>query len=192
MNIYLGSILSERPDLSVHKNTLVVQVQNKVLNKGATPLNHLIDVSAKLVSANYEEEPVDIKDIVVQKEDADMILHYIVYDMCNVDSSSYVQLHLEATDGDFEGFVSMIIVDLEAFSIKCTDKESEKFISREQHTACETWDKKIWVFGGRKSVGKDLVAMNDLMFYDADLNKWNGVKPTHGQQPSARYGHVMM
>ena len=192
IDIYLKPILAKQPDLSVHKNTFVVQIQNEVVSRGDTPLNHLIDVSAKLVSNSLKGDAVDIKDIVIEKEGKDIILHYAVYDMCNIDDGSYISLHIEAHDGEFNGFVSMIVVNLEAFSIKCIDKDSETFIPREQHAACETWDKKVWVFGGKRTIGKKEQSLNDLMVYDADKNTWKSVKPSYGQKPSARSGHTMM
>ena len=81
-------------------------------------------------------------------------MHYVVYDLCNADESAYITLDIEATDGKFEGFISATFVDLKVFSIECTDKESEKFVTREQHGACESWDSKIWVFGGKRNVDK--------------------------------------
>lgn len=122
IDISLKSLLADRPELSVHKNTIVVQIQNEVITRGDTPVSHLIDVSTKLVSKDYESETVDLKDIVVEKDNSTMILHYAVYDMCNIDDSSYITVKVEAKDGTFRGFVSMIVVDLEAFSIKCIEK----------------------------------------------------------------------
>lgn len=135
IDIQLKPILAKFPDLSVHKNTIVVQVQNSVISKGDTPLAHLVDVTSKLVSTGLTADAIDIKDIVVQRDGTDMILHYIVYDMCNIDTNSYISLNIEAHAGKIEGFVSVLMVNLEAFSIKCVDKESEIFLPREQHAA---------------------------------------------------------
>lgn len=130
----MKDLYRQKPDISVHKNALVIEVQNEVLDQGSSLLMHLIDVEAQMVTADGASEPVDIKDIIVEQE-KNVILHYIVYDLCNVDQNSFVSLNIEALDGKFQGYVGALIVDLEAFSIKCTDKESETFLPREQHGA---------------------------------------------------------
>lgn len=191
VQIDIKKLISQKPDISVHKNALVVEVQNEVLELGTSPVSHMIDVGAKLVTSVERGEQVDIKDIIVEKETKTMILHYIVYDLCNVDESSHVLLDIEALDGHFKGFVSAMIIDLEAFSIQCTDKESETFVAREQHGACEAHDSKVWVFGGKRTIDKTDTAMNDVMVFDTTNNAWKTINPSSGSKPAPRFGHVM-
>ena len=146
--------MSKRPDLSVHKSTLVIQVRNEVKSKGKTDVEELIDVESQLYLKGNLKERVDIKDVIVDKDGKTSILHYIIYDLCNFNKDSYINLRIRATDGSFEGFVSAQFTELNAFSIKWIDKESETFIPREQHGSCESWDSKIWVFGGKQTIGK--------------------------------------
>jgi hypothetical protein len=191
IRIDMKGIYLKKPDISVHKNALVVEVQNDVVELGSAPLSHMIDVGAKLVTSGEKGEQVDIRDIIVENEDKTIILHYIVYDLCNVDEGSYVSLDVEVFDGHLKGFVSAMIVDLEAFTIQCTDKESETFIPREQHGACESHDSKVWVFGGKRTIDKTDIVMNDIMMYDATKNAWKSVNPSSGSKPTPRFGHVM-
>ena len=186
-----GSILSKKPDLSIHKNTLVIQVQNEVISSGNTPLEDLIDVESQMYVDGKMIEKVDIKDVVVQKDGKNMILHYIVYDLWHFNKDSYINLKIQVFDGSFTGFVSAVFTNLETYSIKCIDKESEIFIPREQHGSCESWDSKIWVFGGKRTVSKKEVAMNDVMVYDAIKNSWKSIIPSSGQTPTPRFGHIL-
>lgn len=140
--------------MSVNKNTLVIQVQNEVLSTGDTLLEDLIDVESQLYVNDKMIERVDIKDIIVTNDGKTMIIHYIVYDLCNFNKDSYINLKIQAFDGSFSGFISALFTNLETYSIKCIDKESETFVPREQHGSCESWDSKIWVFGGKRTIGK--------------------------------------
>lgn len=146
--------MSKVPDLSVNKNTLVIQVKNEVLSQGSRDLEDLIDVESQLFLKGKMKERVDIKDVIVDRDGSKYILHYIIYDLCHFKKDSYINLKIQALDGSFKGFVSAAFTELSAFSIKCIDKESETFIPREQHGSCESWDSKIWVFGGKRTVGK--------------------------------------
>lgn len=188
----MKSIFQNKPDLSVDKNVVVIEVQNEVISQGTSSLEHIIDVEAKMVASAIPAAGVDIKDIVVQKDGKNMILHYIVYDLCNVDKDAFISLDIVALDGKFKGYVGALIVDLESFSIKCTDKESETFLPREQHGACESWDSKIWVFGGKRNVKKTEEVLNDIMVLDVTKNSWKTVTPSSGSKPTPRFGHVML
>lgn len=179
------------PDLSVHKNVIVVEIQNEVLDRGNSPFSHLLDVQAQMNQESMSGDEVDLKDIIIDNEGKDMILHYAVYDLCNVEEDAYIALQIEALDGKFRGFVSVEVVDLNAFSIQCTDKESDLFLPRDHHSSCEAWDSKIWVFGGKKNVKKQEYALNDIMVLDTTFNSWTTIEPKSGSRPSPRYGHAM-
>lgn len=95
-----------------------------------------------------------------------------------------------ALDGEFTGFVSVSLINLESFRIKCTDKNSDTFVPRELHGSCESFDSKVWVFGGKQTVGKKDIALNDIMMYDANKNSWKAIIPSSGNKPTPRFGHV--
>lgn len=186
-----GEVTSKKPDLSVHKNTLVIQVKNEVLDQGSLPIEELIDVESQLFLKGDMKERVDIKDVIVERDGKKFILHYIIYDLCHFNKDAYINLKIQAFDGSFTGFISAAFTELSAFSIKCIDKESETFIPREQHGSCESWDSKIWVFGGKRTVGKSEEAMNDIMVYDATKNNWKSIRPSSGTNPTPRFGHIL-
>lgn len=191
IRIPMSTLFTQKPDMSVHKNAVVVEVQNEVLDKGDSPFSHLLDVQAQMNQGGKSGEEVDLKDIIIDNEGTDMILHYAVYDLCHIDEHAFIDLEVEALDGKFQGYVSVEVVDLNAFSIECTDRESETFIPREQHGSCESWDSKVWVFGGKRNIKKTEVAMNDIMVLDTTTNSWRSVDPKAGSKPSPRFGHAM-
>lgn len=79
------------------------------------------------------------------------------------------------------------------FSIQCIDKQSEPFVPREQHTACETWDGTVWVFGGKRNEGKKEVLMNDVMSFDSKNKVWRSkITPKTSSMPKPRFGHTMV
>lgn len=142
---------------------------------------------------NNEEDSVDIRDVIIDNNDTnDVILHYIIYDLCNLDKFSTININIEVLDGEFNGFVSADIIDLSPFSIQCIDKASEVFKPRQQHGACATWDGTIWVYGGKRNVDKDTETLGDVMSYDSKLKKWRSVKPSTNAQPVPRFGHVQL
>lgn len=192
VSISISDIYQKRPNLDTHKNVIVIQVQNEVKSKGSSNLDHLIDVAAQVVTETEKEDPVDIKDVIINDEKGDVILHYIIYDLCNLSETSKINLNIEALDGEFTGFVSAEIIDMDPFSIQCIDKRSETFKPREQHGACETWDGTVWVYGGKRNVDKDEEIMGDIMSFDSKLRRWRTVTPSTNTGPAPRFGHTMM
>lgn len=178
--------------MSSKKNVVEIQIQNNIISKGNSTLSHLIDVSAQVIHFNNKDVPVDIKDVINKEGDQDVIIHYVVFDLCNLDSDSVIDLKITALDGEAKGFVTAEIADISPFSIECIDKASETFLPREQHGACETWDGSIWVFGGIRNVGKKEIVLDDIMTYDSKLKQWRTVKPSKNAEPIGRYGHSMM
>lgn len=107
------------PNIGTDKNVIEIQVQNEVLEKGKTNINHLVDVKAQLFSNDtHKDEPVDIKDIINTEEGKEYIIHYIVYDLCNLKNSSKVELTLQAFDGKFDGYITAEVVNLQPFSVE--------------------------------------------------------------------------
>ena len=166
--INMKDIFTKQIELNTSKNLIVIHVQNEIVESGNSTFDNLIDVSVNVESQGFKESDVDIRDVIIKNsESKDIILHYIVYDLCNLDLTSKINLKIEALDGKFIGFISAEIIDLSPFSIEWIDKQSETFIPREQHAACETWDGTVWVFGGKRNEKKDEILMNDLMSFDS-------------------------
>ena len=65
----MKDLLSQKPDASIQKNAVVVQVQNTVIEKGKSPMLHLLDVAAKMTTKGDPGESVDIKDILTKDGD---------------------------------------------------------------------------------------------------------------------------
>lgn len=188
--IQISDIYAQFPTLDTSKNLIVINVQSKVLERTNVSLYQLIDVSAS-VTGTYEEESVDIKDIVYkdEEEQEDIIMHYIAYDLCNLDNSSFINVDIEAVGGKFEGFITAEIKELSPFQIECISPKSEVFRPREQHGACETWDGSVWVFGGEHTVDKEQEVLDDIMHYDSKEKIWKTIKPQSRFNPPARFGH---
>jgi N-acetylneuraminic acid mutarotase len=70
------------------------------------------------------------------------------------------------------------------------EKDSDWFTPRQEHAACNTWDQKLWVFGGQNFIGERTNFLNDLLYYDELSNKWVEIKPK-GPVPKPRHGHLM-
>ena len=50
---------------------------------------------------------------------------------------------------------------------------------------------KVWVYGGRRNVDKQIVVMDDIMHFDSTKNKWHKGVDNSRVKPKARYAHVM-
>ena len=193
VTINMRDIFIKQIELDTNKNLIVVHVQNDIIESGNTDLEQLIDVAAHVETQGIKESDVDIRDVIIKNTSSnDVILHYIVYDLWVFDQTSKINLKIEAFDGKFKGFVSAEIIDMSPFSIQWIDKQSDTFIPREQHTACETWDGTVWVFGGKRNEGKKEVLMNDVMSFDSKQKFWNKIQPTTSSVPKERFGHSMV
>jgi hypothetical protein len=191
-NLPLKNVFDKISDLDSTRNLIVVQIQNEVINSGNSSLEHLIDVTAQVVNGGKEEDPVDIRDVILKESGKETILHYIIYDLCNIDKDSKIEIEVKALDGEFTGFISAEIVDMAPFSAQCLSKDSEIFRPRQQHAACETWDGSVWVYGGKHSVEKSNEILGDIMTFDSLQKTWRTIKPSTNSEPVPRFGHVMM
>ena len=83
------------------------------------------------------------------------------------------------------------LVKFSNMKINCVDPDSEWFVPREDHTSCQTWDQRIWVYGGRRNIEDKTHVMDDLMYFDSKTNRWYTGNTNGKFTPGARYGHVM-
>ena len=126
-----------------------------------------------------------------------MIYHYVVYDMCylthQLTQLPTIDLKFRALSGDMRTEFEAKVVEFKNLKINCVDPDGDWFMPREDHGSCQTWDQKVWVYGGRRNVGKDnIVVMDDVMRFDSSLNRWFKNAENGKIKPKPRYGHVML
>lgn len=102
-----------------------------------------------------------------------------------------IDLKLKALNGTVTSTIDAKVVQFPNLKINCVDPDSDWFLPREDHGSCQTWDQKVWVYGGRRNVGKDIVVMDDVMHYDSKLNRWFKGQENSRIRPKARYAHIM-
>lgn len=185
--------------LDVSKSHMIlIEVQSYPAYPDKVNMEHVIDVYARMNAPGQNKEFIDIKDtfpVMQRGEDPQMIYHYVVYDLCylnhNAKDASTIELKFKSLSGDVRSQFDAKIVEFKHLKINCVDPDSDWFIPREDHGSCQTWDQKVWVYGGRRNVHKEIVVMDDIMYFDAKLNRWFKAVSNSKLTPAARYGHVM-
>jgi hypothetical protein len=179
-------------------HAILIEIQSYPSEPTKVNMEHVIDVFAKMNAPGQPDEFVDIKDmfpIMNEGEDPKMIYHYIIYDLCYLNhrlaETPTIDLKFKALSGEVMSSMEAKVVQFEDVKINCVDPDSDWFIPREDHGSCQTWDQKVWVYGGRRNVGKNIVVMDDVMHYDSKLNRWFKGVDNSRVKPKARYGHVM-
>jgi hypothetical protein len=158
----------------------------------------VIDVFARMNAPGHLDEFIDVKDtfpVMQGQDDVQMIYHYLVYDLCYLNHQLFeiptIDLKLKSLDGEVLAKVDAKVVEFKNLKINCVDPDSDWFLPREDHGSCQTWDQKVWVYGGRRNVDKNIVVMDDIMHFDSKLNRWFKGNSNSRLKPKARYGHVM-
>ena len=106
-------------NITKEKNVIEIQFQSKITKRGSSPMQHLIDVKAQVAyDEDRKDDPVDIKDIVRSETGQDIILHYIVYELCDLTLDSTIELTIKMLDGEAEGFYIVKVIDTDPFSIQ--------------------------------------------------------------------------
>ena len=185
--------------LDVSKShVILIEVQSYPLDPEVVNLQHTIDVSAKMNAPGHLDEFIDIKDtfpVMSQKDSVDMIYNYVVYDLCylthHLTEKPTIQLKFKSLNGEVKSNFEAKVVEFKNLKINCVDPDSDWFMPREDHSSCQTWDQKVWVYGGRRNVEEEIIVMDDIMKYDSKLNRWFKAKVNSNLKPKARYGHVM-
>ena len=134
-------------------------------------------VSSRMNIPHKPAEFVNIKPKVItgNQGDSELLYFYIVYDLCQINAETEIELKIKSTKGTFTGNMKGSLKPVDTFKVICVDKESDWFKPRELHGACTSYDQKLWVFGGRNYVGFKSQDLNDLYYYDEILNKWHEI-----------------
>lgn len=102
-----------------------------------------------------------------------------------------IDLKFKSLKGEIKSKIDARVVEFKSLKINCVDPDGDWFLPREDHASCQTWDQKIWVFGGKRNIDKEIVPMDDAMYFDSLMNKWTKAKANGNLKPKARFGHVM-
>lgn len=140
--------------------------------------------------AKQDTDFVSIKPKFTEIKGKQQAYYYAIFDLCHIDEKSEIQIRVKNNGSRFTGTISAAVESVETFKVICTDEKSEIFKPRQEHAACNTYDQKLWVFGGRNYVGDEEKFLNDIVYYDEMFNMWRSIE-VKGPQPKGRYGHVM-
>ena len=114
----MSDILSNR-NITKDRNVIEIQFQTRIIRKGGSTMQHLVDVKAQVAyDKDRKDDPVDIKDIIRMETGQYIILHYIVYELCDFTLDSTIELTMKMLDGEAEGFYIAKVIDTDPFSIQ--------------------------------------------------------------------------
>lgn len=149
-------------------------------------------VSTRMYIPGHDSDFVTIKPkrITDNTTGKEVLYWYALYDLCLVTPQSSVQIKIDNKKGEFTGSMLGKVDPVQTFRVVCVEKDSDWFTPRQEHAACNTWDQKLWVFGGQNFIGERTNFLNDLLYYDELSNKWVEIKPK-GPVPKPRHGHLM-
>ena len=177
---------------------VLIEIWSYPKNPKEVVIESVIDVFAKINAPGYPNEFIDIKDtfpIVEEDNSIRKIYHYIIYDLCylrkEVINPATIHLKFTSLKGEIKSEINAKIVEFKTIKIKWVDPDGDWFLPREDHASCQTWDQRVWVFGGRRSIDKEFSPIDDVMYFDSRMNKWTKGKNNNNLKPKARYGHVM-
>ena len=173
------------------KNIIVIEIENEIISLGSAKYEDAIQVEAKLNVQGRGDKFQRIKPSLVKMEGKEVLYHYLIFDMCHMDEKSVIEISMKVNSGSFVGKMTARIDEIQRFEVICPEKNTDVFEPRDYHASCTTWDLKLWVFGGKQSIGKRSQVLNDLMKYDEKENRWVNASPKRGDAPAPRYGHSM-
>ena len=114
----MSEILSNR-NITKDRNVIEIQFQTRIIRKGGSTMQHLVDVKAQVAyDKDRKDDPVDIKEIIKMEVGQYIILHYIVYELCDFTLDSTIELTMKMLDGEAEGFYIAKVSDTDPFSIQ--------------------------------------------------------------------------
>lgn len=115
----------------------------------------------------------------------------MVYDMCKIDDSTTIQFKISSNGGRYRGKIEARIDKVEKFQIMCAAPTSDYFRPRQDHGACQSWDDKLYVFGGKTSEEGEEILLNDIMQYNQETQQWINHTPASGDSPQPRHSFSM-
>jgi hypothetical protein len=122
------------------------------------------------------------------KFDAGTAYYYLLFDMCYVTVDSVLQISIIKQSGKHSLEVNVHIDRIQDFNVNCLAPESDAFLSRQYHGACETFNHNIWTFGGKGAPNENgTQILNSLAYYTDSENKWVSVEPQSKIVPEPRF-----
>ncbi|CAI2376833.1 unnamed protein product [Moneuplotes crassus] len=180
------------------RHAIIVEIKSLPNEPSSVKMNNVIDVKARMNAPGHLDEFINIKDTfppLKDKKEGNMIYHYVVYDLCYLSHQIKVipsiELEFESLDGVVKSEYIAKVVEFKNLKINCVDPQSDWFLPREDHASCQTWDQKVWVYGGRRNIDDQVVPMGDIMKFDSKLNRWFKAKENSSIKPKPRYAHSM-
>lgn len=197
VELELDNIVSSAGMDILSSHMILIEVQSRPVNLENIDMYQVVDVFAKMNAPGHLNEYVDIKDTfpVIKNDTVQMVYHYIIYDLCHMQGiltkTPSISLKLKSLKGEVTAELDAKVVEFKNLKIHCVDNDGDWFVPREDHTSCKTGDHKVWVYGGRRQVGKETIIMDDIMNFDSKANRWFKAKVNSRLKPKARFGHVM-
>lgn len=109
----------------------------------------------------------------------------MIYDLCNAKVNTIFKMLITAVSGDYKVNIIARIEKTEKFKILCQNSEqSDVFLPRQDHGACQTWNNRLYVFGGRRNVDDKTYYMNDIFKLEQDNKRWHNHSPKKGDAPA--------
>ncbi|CAI2376411.1 unnamed protein product [Moneuplotes crassus] len=190
--------LGVEPSMDISEShSIIIEVWSQPASTEVVDMKQVIDVKSKMNAPGHLNEFVNIKDTIpiLRNQTSGKIYHYIIYDLCylsyQLQETPTIELKFEALDGSVKSDFIARVVEFKNLKINCVDSDSDWFLPREDHASCQTWDQKVWVYGGRRNVDDTVVPMGDIMKYDSKLNRWFKAKENSNLKPKPRYAHSM-
>lgn len=72
----------------------------------------------------------------VKQKDKDIMYHYLVFDLCNIDVDSTLEIYIQARAGSYKGYISARIDKVEKFNIVCPSNKIDIFYPRKDFGSC--------------------------------------------------------
>ena len=144
----------------------------------------MIQNNSKFVTDSSSSKPL--------KNNNGKYYYYLIYDLWYVTTESILQVSIDKKYGIHSIEIKVHIEAILDFNVNWVIPESDPFVSRKYHGACQTYNHDIWTFGGLQTISqKERVYLNQLSYYDDDKNKWNTVTPESKIIPEPRYGLML-
>lgn len=198
VTLNLDNIVPQNDTDTLQSHMILIEIKSYPDKPEEVDMREVIDVYSKMNAPGHLQEFIDIKDtfpVIESDQTVKMVYHYIIYDLCYLKSEAKepasIQIKFKSLKGDILSQIDAKLVEFKTLKINCVDPTGDWFLPREDHTSCQTWDKKVWVYGGRRNVDKEIVVMDDVMYFDSQTNKWHKGADNSRVKPKARYAHVM-
>lgn len=100
------------------KSVIVIEVENEILGLGDRTYQDAVTVIANY-KRPHNSTQVSVTPSLVTIEGRETIYHYLIYDLCQVDEESSIDITIRNNGGRFSGYISVRIDKVEKFEIIC-------------------------------------------------------------------------